>query len=335
MEIITYMVLNENLLDLVASIGEQGFFSGEPLLIIDDPNRDNHYLVVEGNRRLAAVKLLNNPTLTTKRVAAVEQMVTEAVEPPPTQVPTIEYDSRESLLDYLGYRHVTGVDQWDALAKARYLAQLREHHRQEFPQPIEAYRHIAKKIGSRSDYVRKLVEGFRMYESIEQKDFYDIPDLDEGSFKFSLLTTAVSYSNIQAFLELESTEEVFDFSDEKLKELTDYLFRVTASGYPRIPDSRDIKKFNRIVDSPSAYEAFTQGRTLEDAEIYTDGPAIAFEKLIETVHKDMRAASDLFTRLQSVNSAKSILKYLAEINSMGDNLEALLERMDKKALRDA
>ncbi len=45
------------------SIGQQGYFPGEPLLAVKS---NGNYIVVEGNRRLAAVKLLNGDLLPPK-----------------------------------------------------------------------------------------------------------------------------------------------------------------------------------------------------------------------------------------------------------------------------
>ncbi|MGJ4749115.1 ParB N-terminal domain-containing protein, partial [Leptospira sp. SA-E8] len=48
-------VRDERLLEVIESIGNHGFFPGEPLLVV--PENGNKYRVVEGNRRLAALKL--------------------------------------------------------------------------------------------------------------------------------------------------------------------------------------------------------------------------------------------------------------------------------------
>lgn len=61
-EIIDYMVKNGNILELMKSISELGYSAAEPVLVVLD-EKDKKYIVVEGNRRLTAVKLLNNPGL--------------------------------------------------------------------------------------------------------------------------------------------------------------------------------------------------------------------------------------------------------------------------------
>ena len=54
--VIEEMLDDESVQDLMLSIGEQDYFPGEPLLVV---KKGKKFVVVEGNRRLAAVKLLN------------------------------------------------------------------------------------------------------------------------------------------------------------------------------------------------------------------------------------------------------------------------------------
>ena len=70
--IIEEMLDDEGVQDLMASIGQKGYFEGEPLLVAEEGGR---LIVVEGNRRLAAVKLLNREFEPPgRRRASVEQM---------------------------------------------------------------------------------------------------------------------------------------------------------------------------------------------------------------------------------------------------------------------
>jgi hypothetical protein len=121
-EVLGWMLAEGNIPELMASIGSSGYFPGEPLLVIPGRTRGT-FDVIEGNRRLTAVKLLLNPTLAHNRAKAVQQVADEAVYRP-TLVPVIKYESREQLLDFLAYRHITGVKAWEPLAKARYLGQM-------------------------------------------------------------------------------------------------------------------------------------------------------------------------------------------------------------------
>ena len=54
-KVIDYMVKYGNVTELMLSIGETGYSEAEPLLVVKEGT--DKYIVVEGNRRLAALKL--------------------------------------------------------------------------------------------------------------------------------------------------------------------------------------------------------------------------------------------------------------------------------------
>lgn len=59
-EIIQYLFEHDKALEVAESIAYRGYFPNEPLLVIEENGR---YVVVEGNRRLAALKALREPGL--------------------------------------------------------------------------------------------------------------------------------------------------------------------------------------------------------------------------------------------------------------------------------
>lgn len=99
-KVIDYMVKYGNVTELMLSIGETGYSEAEPLLVVKEGT--DKYIVVEGNRRLAALKLLNDSELTKVRIQSINSVVSGA-KYIPEEVPCIVYASREDVLDYLGY----------------------------------------------------------------------------------------------------------------------------------------------------------------------------------------------------------------------------------------
>jgi len=59
-EIIQYLFDHDKALEVAQSIAGRGYFPNEPLLAIKE---NDHHVVVEGNRRLAALKALREPGL--------------------------------------------------------------------------------------------------------------------------------------------------------------------------------------------------------------------------------------------------------------------------------
>ncbi len=161
--VLAYLLKDATLIELMGSIGEQDFFAGEPLLVCNDPAENGAYLVVEGNRRLGSVKLLNKPELAPTNKTSVQKASQEA-KFKPSVLPAVIYPNRQSILGYLSYRHITGVKSWNPLQKARYLAQLRSGIL-ELP-VAQQFRTLAKSIGTKSDYVARLLTGHSVYNEI-------------------------------------------------------------------------------------------------------------------------------------------------------------------------
>lgn len=302
-QVLKWMLQDAGLLDLLMSIGQQGYFSGEPLLVVpfsENGSKVGKYIVVEGNRRLAAVKLLNQPDLASVRVKAVQLAVREAKEKP-SNLPVIIYEKRADILDYLGYRHVTGIKAWEPLAKARYLSELAGEYSD--IDEDERYRLLAKNIGSRSDYVRKLLAGLALYNKIESEDFFDL-DLTEDDVKFSLITTALGYRNITDFLGLEDASDLLQTNLKlgHLKELTSWMFKpVGDAQITRLGESRNLRLLNAIVGNGQALEEFRGGAALDEAVLYTNEPIETFRSLINEASSRVASAFNLLVAVQSPN----------------------------------
>ncbi|WP_422410182.1 MULTISPECIES: ParB N-terminal domain-containing protein [unclassified Endozoicomonas] len=199
--VINWMLTDASLIELMLAIGNNGFFPGEPLLTIKEGDR---YIVIEGNRRLASLKLLQDSTIANRHKKKVKTVIEETTERP-TEIPCIIFSNRSEVNKYLGYRHVTGVKEWELLSKARYLNSLAEEL--EISNPIQLKKELAKAIGSKSDYVNRLLIGFELYSEIESNNFFNINDLTEEKFHFNYLLDSLRRSNISKFIGVNTRSE--------------------------------------------------------------------------------------------------------------------------------
>src|ERR1700733_6406175 len=113
-EVLNWMLTDATLTDLMASIVENGFFAGEALIGINDSIDDGKVTIVEGNRRLAAVKLLINPSQSENKTKTVRELSGETSQKNnlPISLPVYIVDTRREVENYLGFRHVSGVKEW-------------------------------------------------------------------------------------------------------------------------------------------------------------------------------------------------------------------------------
>jgi hypothetical protein len=140
--------------ELALSIAASGFFPHEPLMVASEGDRA---VVVEGNRRLLAVKLLVDPGLRSSLGVSALPEVTPQRRDQLRSLPIVRVDRRE-VWNYLGFKHVNGPQPWDSLSKAEYIARVHL----EYGKPLDD---IAQTIGDRHSTVKRLFRGLMCCDS--------------------------------------------------------------------------------------------------------------------------------------------------------------------------
>ena len=308
--ILDYMLKHGNILELMGSIAEAGYYEAEPLLVIGIPL--GKFCVVEGNRRLSALKLLNRPTLAKVRVKSVHDIVAEANHRP-DEIPCIVYEKRKDILDYLGYRHITGVKEWGSLEKARYLDQLFRQY--DSGSPVETYRKIAKMIGSRRDYVLKLHTALALYNKANEHAYYGM-ELQEEDINFSWITTAIGYHEITDFLGIRNAQDatLSTLCEKDYERLFVWMFHPQKSV---VSEVRAISKLAKAVTSKDALHALESGSDLDNALLYTSVPQDFFVERLQAARQDLKQAFDAFYQLNSVpEESRSLLEEISKLASV-------------------
>ena len=274
------MLEEENLEELVGSIGQQGFFSGEPLLVAPNPQHQDRFIVIEGNRRLAALRVLNG-TVPDERLPRSLADLKGSAQFRPTEVDCFCFPQRRDVLKYLGFRHISGPRRWEPLAKARYLADLIKNFYQQLPLEDQLLA-VARDIGSRRDYVAQLLTALNLYERARASQFYGLQRVNESDIGFSLLTTALSYGNIVKFLDLPRRDvvNVDSVNDDHAKELLGWMFAQDRRGETVLGESRRLKELAAVVGSGAALVELRRHNNLDQAYVFTSGPGEAFAKLL-------------------------------------------------------
>jgi hypothetical protein len=269
-DVLNWMLEDATLIDLMASIAENGFFPGEPIIVIKNTSNKN-YIVIEGNRRLAAVKLLQDPSLAGVSTKSVHEISNIAFQNKhvPIDLMVFVAISRDSVDNYLGFRHVTGVKQWPTISKARYLYRLFKSR----PYFDGIFKELAREIGSKGVYVRRLIYGYELFLKIKGKNYYGL-DLEEESFDLSLITdAAVNYSAIADYMgfDTKTIDPVQSLSDDKFEEVVKWLYKTDQSGKTKVGETRNLRVLNKVLQSPRAKKIFIEeDKSLFEAAQYTD-----------------------------------------------------------------
>lgn len=317
---IDYIAETTAIEDLMGAIAENGFFPGEPVVAVQDAE-DGRFIVVEGNRRLTAVLLLNDPHRCTRPSARILQIAATA-EYHPTSIPVVVRESRAEVLPYLGFRHITGVKQWEPLAKARYIRQLFDLTDAALS-PSERYLEVARMIGSRRDHIKRNLDALATYEIIKNNDFYDIEGLDEESIKFAVLSTALADERIGAFVGAARTTDdgaspshpVVDstaLDQAAVRELTQWLYQPDDRGRTRVGESRNLRQLAAVVDNHRALAAFREGASLRIAYQLTSDIGRDFAELLYQAEGALTEAASMVATIEYSDDAFQVSRRIAQ-----------------------
>ena len=280
-EMLRYIARNTSITELMTAIAENGYFPGEPIVVV--PREAGGHWVVEGNRRLVALKLLIDPSLGPKNVKV--RRISEAAAHKPDTVPCVIFDDRTQIVNYLGYRHISGVKQWEPLAKARYIAQYFKTKTDSAAEPATRYREVARGIGSRAPFIKRQLDGIAVYRHVEEIEFYEIDNLNEETISFSLLSTAVGYESILDFV--SSTQHPFiepeHLKPDAVQNLTNWMYALNEDGETVLGESRNIQRLAVIVADQKALFHLTEHRNLQKAFSITKGVAHEFHDLLNEI----------------------------------------------------
>lgn len=245
--------------EVALSIAANGYFIEEPLFVVPgDPSRQEErgkWIVVEGNRRLAAVKLLCDENLRRAVGATDLPTITATARKALDMLPVSVYDSKESLWEYFGFRHVNGPKEWDSFSKAAYIAQVRR----EYDVPLNE---IARKIGDQHSTVTRIYRGFVLLEQAEKHTGFKREDRIANRFHFSHLYTAADQKEFQSFLGVDPLGSLRDNPVPskhlpQLEELMVWLFGSKKDGKAPVVQQQnpDLKRLRSVLGNRQALYA--------------------------------------------------------------------------------
>lgn len=329
-----YMLLEADVLSLIEAIGKNGFFPGEPIIVVQEGDQ---FKVVEGNRRLSAVKLIDNPILAPvliDRVKEAVKSISDEIKNSLSEIPCLIADSSddiEKVDKFLGFRHITGTKNWKSLERARYLNKMYDRVKSENLDhtDIELHKEVAKLIGSKSDYVKRILVGFEIYKKIEDKKFFKINngDLNDQNFHFVNLADSLNRKNIFEYLGVDFKKEnpIEELNLENLELWTRWIFEKTSGTNTRIKgSSSDLGKLDKVLACQSSKDEFIlREKTLDEALIFAQDNDILFDSLIkkaisslENAEKPLHSIKEFNFELENnLSTILSICKNLNRINN--------------------
>lgn len=296
--IIAQLYRDDDLSELLQSIAANGYLDIEPLVVVDE--EAGGLTVLEGNRRLAALRLFRDAGLASRvRDESGVRIVTP--EMPDEHRATLESVSvyrvarREDSWSFIGYKHINGAARWESYAKAKFAA---EWYRLEKTPLAE----IAERIGDKHDTIKRMVNAIYVLEQARKEGVFSIEDRVTPRFSFSHLYTALSRAPYMDFLGLEAAWSRFDpkpdpIPEDKLARLTEVLHWIYGSKSEEVEpiiqsQNPDIKRLAEVLGSGEALVVLRGTGSLTNAHASTQSVERKFSGALLRARDEIREASN-------------------------------------------
>lgn len=319
----TEMSVNE----LVYSIVSNGFWDYEPLIII--PDEEKGYLVVEGNRRLAAIKIIHEHSqydeisLPNHIISKINQKLLDQTQ----KLPCIIIEDRKDAWKYIGFKHVNGPSKWGSYAKAKYIAEIHNL----YSVPLET---IAYQIGDTNNTAQKLYQGLMVIEQAQKEKVFDIDDIQSNRIYFSHLYTGLQREGIKTYLELkDASEEAEDPVPknriENLGRLLEWLYGSKKNNTQPVIKSQnpDLKNLDEVLQNREATVALIDGVELDYAHELSRSSEALFEENLLAAKRGLQKARAYLTT--GYKGEDSLLKSAGTVANIADDLYSEMERIYK------
>jgi hypothetical protein len=321
-----------NVSEIVDSIvASNEYWKHEPLIACRENDR---LVVVEGNRRLAAVQLLLSPERQAKIGATGVPQISKDLAASLDFLPAI-VKPRKDVWEFVGFKHVNGPQEWDSIAKAEYIA--RVHEKYEVP-----IADIAKTIGDRNDTVLRLYHGLKVLEQARKAGVFDPDDrfYQKKRFAYSHLWTGLGYDGIRRYLGLTDAsrwrrEPVPKNKITALGKLCRWMYgSFEEDQEPHVKSQNpNLRELDEALRTSRGIAALESGLSLEDSVNASRGDTrLLLDALVEA-EQNLRDAKGYFST--GFNGQEEIRETIDNVHTLAqslfDELEAVESRKKKVA----
>lgn len=307
----------ENVKDLIQSFSKNGWLPVDQIQAKRLPNDD--YLVVEGNRRVATLKFLEQQYREKSiDLGSLDPAIFDAV-------PIVIYPDADEAhhLILMGLKHISGNKKWPTINQAQLMKALGEHHGMS-PEDICKALAISRREYNLSQRALVIVELYKKSEYGDQfrsekynifREIVNVPALrdwiqwDEGKWSVG------NVSNLTRIFSLVSEETVTEAGSEDDEEQA----KAELKREPAITTGAQMREFGKVVGEPEAVATLESTRSLSQAmmgagilvqnqikrslELAEDSAGTLFAHLSKVKESDVEKAMEVGRKLLNLGAA--------------------------------
>lgn len=306
-ELLLFIDQNYEAVVVAESIARHGFFGSEPLVVCEEGGR---WIVLEGNRRLAALLGLARPELRAQFNKA--ELWDELAERRPIaldmEVPVLTAAERSDADALIGFRHISGVMDWKPLQRAQYIAYLVDERHQSFLE-------VADTVGLEEEIVRMLYRNQSIIEQARSHGRGDIADASER--RFGTFTAALNRNGIREFIGARTANRVRERTPQLERDKLDAFADLASwlygtDGQPKvIEETRNLTELAEVLREPAALDELYRSRDLSAAYALTPGPPKRLLRQLATAVGHLRSVANSADLLVGQGRSEELVEELA------------------------
>lgn len=333
--LIAHLYRSAELDELLLSMSTNGYLDIEPLVVMK--GSDGKLVVLEGNRRLATIRLLCEPDLVARiRLGKGPKLsvpeIGDGLRPTFNQVTVYRVSDRNQARPLIGFKHINGPQKWDAYAKASFAAAwYRDAH--------VGLDEIATSIGDRHDTIKRMVVGIYVLEQATQEGLFDVEDRVPRKFNFSHLYTALARSQYMEYLGLPRGWTRYDpepnpVPEDKLPALSRVLRWIYGSKLDEEKpvvrrQNPDIKRLGEVLAKREAVHELRVTRNLDRAHELAEPVTARFTMSLIEARRAVQAAVGSVRAYDGRD--ESLLEVSEDIKETADVLHSRMKEKHEKA----
>jgi hypothetical protein len=316
-------IRSEGLVELKNSIISNGFLAVERLVVRlykqGDADNPDLYLVLEGNRRLAALQWIKQDH---DAGVNVPQNVVDVLDAVPVIVIQSD-DDAGTYLAIMGIRHVGGIKQWGGYQRAKLVADLRDLHGYDTTE-------VADRLGMTKHEVNRRYRALKALQQMQgDEEFADYA----SSGMYPIFHEAVSLPIVRTWLGWDDTELIFTNEDERRQFYSlitpshddDQNESVEAGVPPKITTYSQVRELRSILSNAEATQLL-----LDPSNSFSEALAIAkAEELSKTWKTQVTEAISSMSSMSVFELEKLDEDGLAVITRVAEIAEHLLVTRQK------
>lgn len=337
--IVAELARTADLSELVQSIGTSGYINIEPLVVVV---RGDKLVVLEGNRRLAALKALRDEELA-KHAKLTPPDFDNEIRATMDNILVYRVEKEADARELIGFKHINGPQAWDAFAKATFAARWLDSQANE-QKPLKLFE-IANRMGDKHATIHRMVTAYYVLMQAERNDIFRMEDRYKRAFSFSHLYTGLSYSEFTDYLGMQRPQRDQDPSRdpvspehyEKLGYVLTWLYGSKEREIQPVVRSQnpDLGRVREVLKSKPGTKVLEQTSHLDDALITATPKDLRFSKHIVEANGQLRLALETLdgfdpesqSELQEIiaSASKRIQVIKATVDSQMADFEKIIE----------